>query len=103
MSHNPFNFLFNAPAPRQDRRKDPRQRAFLSGKLLYGFGHSTAINCFVVELSDSDVRIETSVMTPVPDTLFLGGGQNAPRQVNRIWNQGIRIGLKYTNPEEGTP
>ena len=66
----------------------------MGGKLLYGYGHSSVIDCLIVDRSQTGVRIETSVMTHVPERLFLRLGTQESQPVRRVWAIGNMVGFE---------
>lgn len=66
----------------------------MGGKLLYGYGHSSVIDCLIIDRSHTGVRIETAEMTHVPERLFLRLGTQEPQPVRRVWAIGNMVGFE---------
>ena len=81
-----------------DRRNAKRLRALKSAKLIYGVFGSTIIDCLLIEMSDTGARVETAVMTQVPEVLSLRLSDNTERQVRQRWASGNEIGLEFVPP-----
>lgn len=79
-----------------NRRQGARPAAIKSGKLLYGFFSPTVIDCLVLEVSDIGARVETAVMTRVPERLSLRLSDGSKKLARRSWARGNQIGLKFT-------
>jgi hypothetical protein len=81
-----------------ERRRDPRAQVLKAAKMVYGNFHKTAINCTLVDASESGVRVETGVMIQVPEKLQLQVPGQAARWARRRWAIGNQIGLEFINP-----
>jgi hypothetical protein len=88
----------NPPMSPADRRNAKRLRALRSAKLIYGVFGSTIIDCLLIEMSETGARVETAVMTQVPEVLSLRLSDNTERQVRQRWASGNEIGLEFIPP-----
>ncbi len=79
---------------RVDQRRAQRRQVLKRAQLIFGHGGCT-IDCLVLDESPLGVRVETPVMTDIPEYLlirFSGGGTfNAARH----WSAGTRLGLEF--------
>jgi hypothetical protein len=78
-----------------DRRIESRPRALKAAKLIYGGVCPAVIDCLVRDLSAGGVRVETDVMTMVPEILSLQLQEGHARRVRRCWANGNAIGLEF--------
>lgn len=78
-----------------ERRRAPRGRTFKSGKLLFGAVTQMAVDCLIVESSDSGIRVETRVMVPVPERVTIRYFDGTERICRRRWARGLQIGLEF--------
>jgi hypothetical protein len=85
----------NPAAPAIERRQKSRGRTFKVGKLIFGASHPTVVDCFVIEMSVTGARVETSIMVQVPETLTLRLVDSSEYRVRRAWAIGNRIGLEF--------
>ena len=95
MKQNDMNVTNIAKPFRQERRKEPRSRLLMSGKLLYNSGHSSGIDCLVIEMSQIGACVETEWVTQVPERFYFKFGCHEVRQVRRVWAAGNAIGLEF--------
>lgn len=82
-----------------DLRKAPRHRVLIAGKLYYGAFNLTVVNCLVLDLSTLGARVETPIMTQLPELfkIQIGDGDNI-RDARRCWSRGNAVGLEFITP-----
>ena len=85
-----------------DRRYEKRSRTLKSGKLIYGAVSPTVIDCLVIEMSDGGTRVETSVMTGIPEVFSLQLNDNIERRARRCWANGNQIGIEFLPTPHGS-
>lgn len=78
-----------------DRRSEPRSKVIFRGHLLFGAGNSSVIDCLITEVSAHGARVETSVMSNIPDLLQLKIRDGNPIRARRCWAKGVEIGLEF--------
>ncbi len=86
-----FN-LSNDPQ-HDERRQQRRARTLKTGKLFFGGFQKTAIDCLVVDISDTGLRVETAVMIDVPETAFLQMQEQMIGPLKKRWASGNQIGF----------
>ncbi len=84
----------------KNRRRSGRSRAIKFGKLVYGDFSPTILDCRVIEISDQGARVETSVMTQVPDLLLLQLSDAVEHRCIVRWAIGQQIGLEFLPEKE---
>ena len=81
-----------------ERRRNKRMTKSISAELSYGELNPEVVDCRIIDLSETGVRIETHKNTPVPEFLsirFL----NLKCRVRRCWAFGNEIGLAFVFDE----
>ena len=78
-----------------ERRRAQRGRTFRSAKLLYGSANQSVLDCLLVELSADGARVETAIMSQVPEILLLRLADGAEHKARRAWATGNLIGLEF--------
>ena len=78
--------------PPENRRRMPRARTLKSGMLL---SQKASIDCLVLDLSESGVRIETAVMIDAPETAFLKMQDEFIGPLQKLWATGMQIGFQF--------
>ncbi len=78
-----------------DCRRGLRHRILQAGKLYYGAFSPTVVNCLMIDLSTKGARVETSVMTQVPELFKIQVGDAPVRLARRCWTRGNAIGLEF--------
>jgi hypothetical protein len=81
-----------------NRRAARRSRLLKSAKLIFGGFSPTVVDCLLTELSDGGVRIETPVMTQLPEVLTLRLSDHTERRVQVRWATGNEVGLAFVSP-----
>lgn len=85
--------ISNAPKP-LERRRNPRHRALLAGKLANEDATET-IDCVIRNLSDEGAMVETSTPHLIPNELHLVQiKEGIAWDAVVMWRRGNRIGLK---------
>ena len=90
----------NNPAP-DDRRATIRQFVIKGAKIVF---NQSVVDCLVVSVSESGVRVRTGSVIPVPEkvTLMFSGG--AAFSATQRWARGMEIGFSLDGtasfPEE---
>ena len=57
----------------------------------------SAFDCLIIDMSDTGVGVETSVMIGVPEVLWLRTNDNIERLVHRCWAFGNQIGVEFVS------
>jgi PilZ domain len=83
------------PLKPTNQRKESRDRSLRSGKLYFGTFSPSIIDCLVIDLSTKGVRVETPIMTQLPERLDIKIGDAPVRPVRRCWTRGNVIGLEF--------
>jgi hypothetical protein len=86
--------------PPDNRRGKPRWRTLKSGKLFFGGFQKTVFDCLVLDLSETGVRIETSVMVDAPETAFLQIQEEMIGPMKKRWASGNQLGFEF-EPRKG--
>ncbi len=83
------------PAPKpEDHRSEPRQRAYLGGKLVYGDYFS--LDCVVRDINSGGARIQLPEGQAVPDKVFLVDLKMAiAYDAHVAWRRYPMIGLAF--------
>ncbi len=75
-------------------RKEPRQRTYLGGKLVYGDYFS--LDCVVRDITDGGARVQISGEQAVPDQLYLVDLRSGIAYEARvIWRRYPQVGLAF--------
>lgn len=83
----------NAP----NKRRTRRQQVLKRGQIIFGFLGST-IDCLVIDHSPFGARLETPVMTEVPEQLRIRFAGETHDAICR-WSAGNRLGLEFVGPK----
>lgn len=79
-----------------DKRLALRQTVFKSAKIVFG---QSAIDCLVVNVSETGVRLRTAAIMPVPERVTLEFSGGAVFSAVRRWARGMELGFSL----EGSP
>jgi hypothetical protein len=78
----------------EERRKAPRERTFLNGRIAFNNKNSTA-DCFVRNCSDEGAKIAVGETQPLPHEFdFVIPGKRESRPARLVWRHGVQAGLK---------
>src|SRR5208283_4770229 len=77
-----------------EKRRNKRVPKSISGELSYGELNPQVVDCRIVDLSETGVRVETNKGTPVPEFLSIRFLILKCR-VRRCWAFGNEIGLEF--------
>jgi hypothetical protein len=79
----------------EERRKAPRERTFLNGRIAFNNKNSTN-DCFVKNCSDEGAKITVGETLPLPHEFdFLIPGRRESRRARLVWRQGTQAGLTF--------
>lgn len=79
----------------EERRKAPRERTFLNGRIAFNNKNSTA-DCFVKNCSDDGAKIAVAETLPLPYEFdFLIPGKRESRHARLVWRHGTQAGLTF--------
>ena len=83
------------PAPSiEDHRRQPRQRAYIGGKVVYGDYFS--LDCVVRDINTGGARVQLPEGQAVPDKLFLVDLKTAiAYDAHVVWRRYPLIGLAF--------
>jgi hypothetical protein len=98
-SRHPVNASSSSSSLLPENRRAPRARTLKTGKLFFGGFHKTAIDCLILDLSESGVRIETAVMIDAPETAFLQIQGEMIGPMKKRWATGNQIGFELPAPK----
>jgi len=85
-----------SPPAAANRRRSPRRRALLSGKLVFGEGR--AIDCAIRDISETGAKIRLTRGEYVPTRVFLIVRRTATAYEARVsWSKGPDFGLLFVN------
>ena len=79
----------------EERRKAPRERTFLNGRIAFNNKNSTK-DCFVKNCSDEGAKIAVGETLPLPNEFdFLIPGRRESRRARLVWRHGTQAGLTF--------
>ncbi len=82
------------PAAKPEERREPRQRAYLGGKLVYGDYFS--LDCVVRDINTGGARVQLPEGQAVPDKVFLVDLKSAiAYDAHVAWRRYPMIGLTF--------
>jgi hypothetical protein len=84
-----------AVASQAERRRAPRRRVLKAGKIIFGRLTGGAIDCTILDVSDTGAKLRAGVFD-VPDTfrlLIVSEGVAIP--VKRVWQDGDLVGVYF--------
>jgi ferric-dicitrate binding protein FerR (iron transport regulator) len=88
--------LIQAPhQPAEDSRREARPLTLRTAKLIFGGLHATVVDCLVRDQTAAGARVETDIMTMVPEILSLQLADGRTLKVRRCWARGNAIGLEF--------
>jgi hypothetical protein len=73
-----------------DKRLALRQTVFKSAKIVFG---QSVIDCLVLDISETGVRVRTAAIMPVPERVTLEFSGGAVFSAVRRWARGLELGL----------
>lgn len=80
----------------EERRKAPRDRIFLNGRIAFNNKNSTA-DCFVRNCSGEGAKIAVAETLPLPREFdFLIVGKRKIRHARLVWRRGAQAGVAFT-------
>ena len=85
-----------------ERRRQPRKMTFKTGKLFYSDAGPSGVFCWIVDMAEFGVRVETSERIDVPE-FFSMRFYNIECAVRRRWAFGHQMGLEFVVGEPHAP
>ncbi len=77
------------------RRREPRPRTLLSGKLVFGL-HSLTADCAIRNLSSGGAKLQTSLAASLPREVWLIViKRNLAYRCRLAWRRGEEVGLRF--------
>jgi len=76
-----------------EKRDGGRQAVLKTAKIQWG---NAVVDCLVLELSDSGVRVSMSVPMEIPEQVIIHLRGGAVRQGTRRWSLGTEIGFEFS-------
>lgn len=80
--------------PRPERRTGSRKSLLKKAQLVFG---SCAVDCILLDISDTGARVRTTKLVPIPDWVRLDLPDGKFFLANRRWTRGLEIGFSL-NP-----
>ncbi|MFI4976379.1 MAG: PilZ domain-containing protein [Caulobacterales bacterium] len=79
-----------------ERRRGPRRRVLLGGKLVYGPDGATQ-DCAIKDISEAGARVRSRTPVEVDAPMFLlDKRHHLAFEVEVIWRDGVLLGLAFT-------
>ena len=95
---SPADFLAPTPATAESedaRRREPRRRSLLVGKLVFGV-HDLTADCAIRNLTAGGAKVQTSVAASLPGELWLIiVHRGLAHRARLAWRRDQEVGLKF--------
>ncbi len=78
----------------EERRKHPRKRVLRRARIVYGNGH-VAIDCILLDISESGALLKTSGLYPLPERFKLHVDDGQIREVGVCYRAPEATGVRF--------
>lgn len=78
----------------EERRDEPRRRAYLGGKLVFN-ANKSVLDCLVRNLSSKGAQVNVETTLGVPDEVMLAIAGEPPRPCRVVWRRERQMGVEF--------